>query len=140
MHLIQVFRPALADGVEAAHGIQFVSKELGTDGLLHLRGEHVQNTATDGKLTHALHLLAPGVAGGGQGLGHFVQVITLPHLEGAAHQVHGPGGKGALHQALYRGNQQGNFVANHAPQQAQSAVFPLAGHGGGVMEGEAACA
>ena len=42
--------------------VDFIVKELAAHRLLHQGGEDIQNAAPQGKLPHALHLIAPGVA------------------------------------------------------------------------------
>ena len=75
-----VLDPALTCGVEEAHGVDLIPEELAADGLFHEGREDIQDAAPDGELTHALHLLAAGVARRRQGLREGGEVQGLPGL------------------------------------------------------------
>ena len=57
-----VFRPPLGAGVEQSQRVDLIVEKLAAHRLLHQGGEHVQNPTPEGKLPHALHLIAAGVA------------------------------------------------------------------------------
>ena len=70
--LVQLDRPPLGGNIKEAHGVHLVPEQLHPYWLGVGGGEEVQNAPPQGELAHPLHLLAPGVAGGGQGLGQVV--------------------------------------------------------------------
>ena len=72
LSLPDVVRPPLGGHVEEAHGVHLVAEELHPDGRALRGGEEVQNAAPQSELAHALHLVAPGVPRGCQGLGQLV--------------------------------------------------------------------
>ena len=136
LRLADVLDAPLGVRVEEAHGIHFVPEELHTHRLLMGGREEVQNAPPQGKLAHALHLLAPGVPGGGEGFGKLVQVMGLPH----PHHLGGLGeqglGDGALEEGLYRTHQQGALPRRQRPQDGQPPVLILPGYHRRVVEGE----
>ncbi len=85
---IRVFAAALGADVEVAHGVQLVAEKLRPDGLVGGRGEDIQDSATEGKLTAALHHAASAVARGGKPPDQIAHGIFLPRFQG----------KGGLHQ------------------------------------------
>ena len=56
-----VFRPPLGAGVEPPQRVDFIVKEFAPHRLLHQGGEHIQNTAPQSELAHALHLIAAAI-------------------------------------------------------------------------------
>ena len=134
--LLNVFRPPLGGGVKLAHGVDLVVKELAPHRLVHQGREHVQDAAPQGELAHALHLPAPDVPGGGQVLGQLVQIADAADAQLPAAPLQRVPGHGPLEKALHRGHQEGVFPLGQPPHQRQPPVLPLAGEGGGVVEGE----
>ena len=118
------------------HAVQLVPPELHPDRLGRGRGEEVQDATPEGKLARALHLLAPGVAGGGETVAEVVEVVGLPHLQGETGLLQGGGGQGALQKALHRGHHHRGLALGHGPKNRQPLVLPLVGDGGGGVEGE----
>ena len=80
--LVQMAHPALGGGVKQAHGVHVGVPELHPHRVVLGGGEHVQNAATQGKLAHALHLVAPGVAQGRQGIRQLGGVIGAAGADG----------------------------------------------------------
>ena len=64
--LVSVFRAPLCDGVEIAHGVQFVAEKLRAQRLFLRGGIHVQNAAAQRELSHALDQTCTGIARPGQ--------------------------------------------------------------------------
>ena len=56
-----VFRPPLGAGVEQSQRIDLIVEKLAPHWLLHQGGEHIQNTAPQSELAHALHLIAAAI-------------------------------------------------------------------------------
>ena len=56
-----IFRPPLGAGVEQSQRVDLIVEKLAPHRLLHQRGEHVQNTAPQSELAHALHLIAAAI-------------------------------------------------------------------------------
>ena len=131
---LHVLRPALGGGVEQPHSIQLVSEELRPHGLLHPWGVDIQDPAPQGKLSHAFHLVAPAVPGGGQCLSQLVQVIAPPGPQLRPGPVQLLRGQGPLKQSLHRRHQQGHLPRRHGPHQGQPPVLPLAGDSGRVVK------
>ena len=71
--------PPLGHRVEEAHGVDLVPPEFQPDGEVQAGGEHVQDAPPQGELPRPLHLVAPAVAGGGEGVGEGGQVQGLAH-------------------------------------------------------------
>ena len=132
--VLQPGHPALTVHVEQAHGVHVGVPELNAHRVILGRGVYVQNAAPEGKLAHALHLLAPGVPQRRQPVGKLRQVV-LPAL---LHRHDVPGqllrGQGALHEALHRGHDQGRFIPGHVVEGGQTLVLPLAGGHRAVVE------
>ena len=79
---IDIVGTALGFGVKVTHGIQFVTKEFRTDGLIRGRGEDIDDAATNRKLTGAFHHAAATVTAGGQTADQFLNGIFLSHSQG----------------------------------------------------------
>ena len=94
--LVQVAHPALAGNVEQAHGVHVGVPELHPHRVVLGRGEHVQNAPTQGKLAHALHLVASGVTQGGEGIAELGGVIGAAGADGHHMFLELLGGEGAL--------------------------------------------
>ncbi len=56
-----VFGPPLGAGVEQSQRIDLIVEKLAPHWLLHQGGEHIQNTAPQSELAHALHLIAAAI-------------------------------------------------------------------------------
>ena len=114
---VQVFCAPLGGRVEGAHGVHFVTPELGPDGGVHGGGEHVQDAAPQGKLAGTLHLLAAGIAGGSETGGQVVEINLLAggQLQGGLFEDIGR--QGALLEGLHRGHQAGQLPLLKRPQQ-----------------------
>ena len=56
-----VFRPPLGAGVEQSQRVDLIVEKLAPHRLLHQGGEHIQNTAPQSELAHALHLIAAAI-------------------------------------------------------------------------------
>ncbi len=56
-----IFRPPLGAGVEPSQRVDFIVKKFAPHRLLHQGGEHIQNTAPQSELAHALHLIAAAI-------------------------------------------------------------------------------
>ena len=56
-----IFRPPLGTGVEQSQRIDLIVEKLAPHRLLHQGGEHIQNTAPQSELAHALHLIAAAI-------------------------------------------------------------------------------
>jgi hypothetical protein len=132
----EVLDAPLGVGIEEAHGVDFVPEELHPDGLGVGRGEKVQDAPPQGELAHALHLLAAGVARGGQGAGQLPQVVPLSHPQNLGRLGQQGFGNGALENGLHRTHQQGALPRRQRPQGGQPPVLVLPGHHRGVVEGE----
>ena len=61
--LVRIFRAALGDEVEKAHGVHLIAEELNAHGLIIGRGVDVRNSAADGELSYALDQCTAGIAG-----------------------------------------------------------------------------
>ena len=131
-----VLHPPLGVRVEEAHGVDLVAEELHPHGLGLGRGKEVQDAAPQGELASALHLLAPGVARGGEGLGQLVEVVALPHAQHPGGPLQQGLGQGALEDGLRRAHQQGALPRRQGPEDGEPPVLVLPGHHGGVVEGE----
>ena len=133
---VQILRAPLGGRVEGTHGVHLVPPELGPDRGVHGGGEHVQDAASQGKLAGTLHLLAAGIAGGGETGGQVVEIDLLAggQLQGGLFEDIGR--QGALLEGLHRGHQAGQLSLRQSPQQLQAPVLPLVGDGGGVVEGK----
>ena len=134
--LLTVFRAALGVDVKIAHGVRLVAEELHPDRTLLARGEKVQDAAPQGKLTHALHLLPPGIARGREGLRQLVQVIALPQPDRAAGPFQGLRRQGALEERLHRHHSEGAPPLQQGLEGGQTPVLILAGDHRGMVEGE----
>ena len=124
----------LGGHVEQAHGVHIGVPELHPHRVLLSGGEHVQNAAPQGELTHTLHLLAPGVAQRGQPVGQLVQVVAAPGFQRDGVLPQQLRRQGALEQALHRGGDEGSIPLAHLPEGGQPPVLPLAGSGGPIPE------
>ena len=133
---LEVLHPALGGGVEGPHGVQLVPEELAADGVVPGGGKEVQDAPPQGELAHAFHLVAPDVAGGGEGVGQLVQVVGLPHPEGVDGLKEEGFGQGPLEEGLRGGHHQGCLPLGHGPEDGEPPVLPLPGDHGGVVEGE----
>ena len=132
----EILDAPLGVGIEEAHGVDLVPEELHPDGLGVGRGEKVQDAPPQGELAHALHLLAAGVARGGQGAGQLPQVVPLSHPQNLGRLGQQGFGNGALENGLHRTDQQGALPRRQGPQGGQPPVLVLPGHHRGVVEGE----
>ena len=56
-----IFRPPLGAGVEQSQRVDLIVEKLAPHRLLHQGGEHIQNTAPQSELAHALHLIAAAI-------------------------------------------------------------------------------
>ena len=131
---LQPSRPALGGYVEGAHGVHVPVPELYAHRVVHAGGKHVQDAAPQGELAHPLHLLAPGIAQGGQPVRQLVRVIAaggvhLHHMGGQR-----PGGEGALEQPLHRGGDEPGPALGHGVEGGKALVLPLAGGHRAVVE------
>ena len=133
---LDVFRPALGGGVKDPHGVHLIPEEFRPDRAVHAGRKYVQNPAPKGELANPLHLLAPDVPGGGQGFGQLVQLEAAAQLQFQAAPFQQRPGHGPLEQSFHGGHQEGVFPAGQPLYQGQPPVLPLAGEGGGVVEGE----
>ena len=107
--LFQVPCPPLGSRVKEAHGVYLISKELAAHRPVMCRGEKIQDAAPQSKLPYPLHLVAAGVASGGQRLGQLVQVVIFTHSQclGRLEQQdlrHRP-----LKEGFHRGHQEGTL-------------------------------
>ena len=133
---VDIFRPPLGDGVEEAHGVQFIAPELGPDGLIVGGRVDVQNTAADGKLSHTLDQGGAGIAGIRQFSGKILQFVGRAALQGNG------GGKQHLlrHSPQTQGvqgrHQQLRLADGQIVQLPQPLLLPAAGDYGGIVEGE----
>ena len=132
-HLAAVQHAALCGCLEFAQAIQLVVEKLTTQRALLSGGEHVQNTAPQGKLTGPLHLIGAGVSGGGQAAAEVLHVVSRTHLQrkGGGEQ-HLPG-QTALHQGGGGGHHHGGVAPGHAVQGGQPGILPLAAVSGGAQ-------
>ena len=133
---LQIVGPALGQRVEGPHGVQLVAEELRPDRGVHGRAVYVQDPAPERKLAHALHHLAAGIARPQQTGAERLQVVLLP-----PGQLHRSGSKGAFRQGtqgqgLPGGEQQLGLPVGKGPKGPQPPLLPLAGGGGGVVEGQ----
>ena len=136
LRLADVLCAPLGTRVEESQGVHLVPEELrphrpGLGG-----GKEIQDAAPQGKLAHALHLLAPGVARGGESPGQLGQVAALPHPQHLGGLGEQGLGKGALEQGLHGAHQQGALPRRQSAQHAQPPVLPLAGDHGRVVKGK----
>ena len=88
---LHILRPTLGVGVEVAHGIQLVSKELHPDRLPLRRGKQVQDSPPEGKLAGPLHHGGAAVAHGHQAGQQLLHRNLNPQT-----QLKGGGKQGAL--------------------------------------------
>ena len=132
-HLAAVQHAALCGCLEFAQAIQLVVEKLTTQRALLSGGEHVQNTAPQGKLAGPLHLIGAGVSGGGQAAAEVLHVVSRTHLQrkGGGEQ-HLPG-QTALHQGGGGGHHHGGVAPGHAVQGGQPGILPLAAVSGGAQ-------
>ena len=82
LRLPDVLGPPLGIGVEEPQRIHLVPEKLRPHRALLGGRKEVQNPPAQGKLPHALHLLAAGVSRRRQRPGQFVQVMALPQAQG----------------------------------------------------------
>ena len=136
LRLPQIYRPPLAGHIEQAHGVDLIPKELRPHRPVKGGGENVQDAAPQGKLPHALHLLAPGVARRREALGQLGQIVGRPHPQHLGALGQQGAGQGALEQGLHRTHRQGRLPRRQRPQRRKPPVLPLAGDHGGVVKGE----
>ena len=80
-HGIDVVCTALGFGIKVTHGIQLVTKEFRTERLVCSRGEDINDTATNRKLTGAFHHAAAAVTAGGKLADQFLNGIFLSHSQ-----------------------------------------------------------
>ena len=97
-------------------------------------GVHVQDAAPQGELADALHLLAPGIAQGGELVGQPVQVVLPAVFDGDGVLCQFLRGEGALQKALHRGYDEGGLPPSHGMEGGEAPVLPLAGGHGRVVE------
>ena len=133
---LQVFRPPLGGRVEKAHAVDLIPEKLAAHRLGVGGGEEVQDAAPDGELPHALHGIAALIAAEGQLFRQQVQLRPVPHLQGEADALQLPGGKGALHEPVGGGHQQGRSPRQQLSEGPQPGMLPLAGDAVRPEEGE----
>ena len=134
-----IFRAPLAHGVEQAHGVQGIAKELGAHRRIQGRGIDVQYAAAHGELAHALHELGPGVARPDQARFQGVQIVIPAELQlqGAVQQ--GPGRDRTQAGGVQGGHQEPDLAPAQVVEAAQPLLLPAAGGGGGVVQGQLPC-
>ena len=136
--LVRIFRAALSDEVEKAHGVHLVAEEFDADGLIIGGRINVQNSAADGELPHALDQRAAGIAGAHQ-TGR--QLLRRAGRAGLQRQR---GGKqqrfrhGAQGERFPCDDLHGRRAARKVVELAQALVLPAARDRGGVVEGQIA--
>ncbi len=122
---------ALGGHVEPAQRVHLVVKELAAHRLVHAGGEYVQNAAPEGELAGALHLVGPGVAGGGELPGQFRGIVAAVGVQcDNGVSQHRPR-DGPLDQGVHRGHR--DLRAVHVVQSPQPAVLPVPAGGGGAQ-------
>ena len=133
---IDVFAAPLGVGIEIAHGIQFVSKEFRTDGLIGGRGEDIDDSAPDGELSAALYHAAAAIACRGELADQVLQGVFLPHLQGKgrAHQHRGRHGTKA--EGFPGQNLKGRSALGQVIELPQPFLFPGTGYHGSVVKGQ----
>ena len=136
VRLPQVLHPALAVRVEEAHGVDLVAEELEPHRLGVGRGEEVQNSAPQGELAHALHLLAAGVARRSEGGGQLLQRAPVPGAEGPAGFGQERRGNGALEEGLHRRHSEGALSRQEGGEGREPPVLVLPGDHRRVVEGK----
>ena len=135
-HLIYVFAPALAVRIKVTHGIQLVTVEFGTERTVSGRGEDVQNTAANRKLTGAFHHGAAAVTGTGQPDQQSVQIVFPAHLQLEDRTVEDCRGHGSLAEGFPTENLQFGGAGDQIVELAQAFLLPGAGDNGSVVQGQ----
>ncbi len=125
-----VFRPPLGTGVEGAHGVDLIVKELTPHRLVHQGGEHVQDAAPQGELSHALHLLAAGIPGGHQAVRQLVQIRPGPHLQRQRQGMEQLGRQRPGAQCVRGGHRHRRLAPGKGIQRRQTAALPVPGGDG----------
>ena len=129
--LPDILHSPLGTGVKPAQGVELIVKKVAPDGVVRVRGEHIQNAAAQGKLPRSLHLFAPGIPCIRQTAAQGGNIVRLPLCQ----LQNGPGkhlGREApLAQSLGGGKDHGRCFCLHPVQGGDAAIVPLAaGHGG----------
>ena len=123
-------RPPLGSGVESPHRVDLVIKEFTPHRLVHQRREHVQDTAPQGELAHALHLSAPSIARGEEPVRQRRQIRLSAHLQrdgqgGQKRRRHRP-----LHQRVRGSDHRPGIPPGQGVEGRQTAPLPLPGDHG----------
>ena len=132
-YLTAVQHAALCGRLEFAQAIQLVVEKLTAQRALLSGGEHVQNTAPQGKLAGPLHLIGAGVSGGGQAAAEVLHVVPRAHLQGKYGGEQHLARQTALDHGGGGGHHHGCIAPGHAVQGGQSGILPLAAVSGGAQ-------
>ena len=133
---LHALRAALRAHVEAAHGVDVVPPEFHAHRLRVRGGEKVQDAATAGELSRALHLLAAGIAAAQQGVLHVLDGITAPGLQGEGGLLQGLGRDGPLHEAGDGGGEDLHLPLLQGVEGGKALLLRLAGGGLRGIEGK----
>ena len=124
--LVQVFRPALGDGVKIPHCVQLVAEKLRAHRLVASGREHVEDAAAQRELPDALDEGRAAVARADKALGQRVQIVLRAGLERDQTAEKRLARDGAQAQRLHRGDERLDAAGRKTIEKAHTAVLPLA--------------
>ena len=133
---VGIFRAPLGDGVEEAHGVQLVSKELRPDGAVTGRGENIQNAAPDGKLPGTFHHAAPAVPAGGELPAQLLQGVGTANFQGEDTIPQNPGRHGTKAHGFPGQNLHLGDPGLQVVKLANPLLLPLPGDHGVVIQSQ----
>ena len=126
--------PALGQRVKTPQRIHIIAPELGANRLCVPGGEHIQNTAAEGKLTGAFYLRGAGIASHKQTLHQAFHLIGAVRKQGHSCIFQSVGRQGAQHQGIGRGAQHPGLAGFDLPQGRQTLLLVFMGHTFHIVE------
>ena len=123
---LPVLHAALGGHVEISHAVQLVVEELAAHRPVRSRGKNIQNTAPQGELSRALHLLGTDVPGGDEPRRQRRHVVLLPHLQCEGGLPQHLRRQAQLGHGRRRGHHDPRLLLRQPIQRPQPPVLPLA--------------